>query len=173
MEILDFDKPYIISVNTLILQMVRKENRIKTLIIERGKQLIHPRRSIHLIRASCLHYGTTLDVATHSAKQILNNRQKVPIVVAVDHGIPLIMIPTLAADAEHNTWISFHAIMNFRPCEAGYTIIELTNNYIIRVQTSETTVQRQIALAYLLQKDYQNKFVQFNRPWIQTPTPTN
>ncbi len=168
MQILNPDKPYIITTNTLILQTVRKENRLNTLIIEKDKQFLHPRKSIHLVRSSCHHYGTTLKVATNFAREILNSRHKVPIVIAVDHGIPLIMIPTLSATSEQNIWIAFHAITNFRPCEAGYTMIELTNNYRIKIQTSETTIQRQIALAYLLQRAYQNKFVQLNGPWIHT-----
>lgn len=169
MKILKPDKPYIVSTNTLILQTVRKESRLQTLIIEKDGTFLHPRRSLHLIRASCHHYGTTLEVATNFAKKVLNDRHKVPIVIAVDHGIPLIMIPTLSASSEQNIWIAFHAIINFRPGEAGYTIIELTNNYIIKIQTSEATIQRQIALAYLLQRDYRSKFFHMNTSWAQNP----
>lgn len=169
MKILNYDKPYIVSTNTLILQTVRQESRLQTLIIEKDETFIHPRRSLHLIRASCHHYGTTLEVVTNFAKKVLNDRHKVPIVIAVDHGIPLIMIPTLSASSEQNIWIAFHAITDFRSSESGYTVIRLTNNYIIKIQTSEATIQRQIALAYLLQRDYQNKFVQINGAWTQAP----
>lgn len=169
MKILNYDKPYIVSTNTLILQTVRQESRLQTLIIEKDDTFIHPRRSLHLIRASCQHYGTTLEVATNFAKKVLNDRHKVPIVIAVDHGIPLIMIPTLSASSEQNIWIAFHAITDFKPGESGYTVIRLTNNYVIKIQTSEATIQRQIALAYLLQRDYQNKFIQINGSWTQAP----
>lgn len=168
---IESNKPYIISANTLCLQTKRKENRIQTLVVDKDKTFLHPRRPLHLIRSSCHHYNTTLEVVTRFAKKILNDRHKVPIAIAVDHGIPLIMIPTLAASSEQNIWIAFHAIKNFRPSEAGFTVIELTDNYHLKIQTSEATIQRQIALAYLLQREYQSKFFQFNRTWIYTPTP--
>lgn len=170
MKISKPEVPYIISTNTLILQTVRKESSLKTLVIERDKQFIHPRKAIHLIRASCRYYGTSFEVATSTAKKILNNRQKVPIVVAFDHGIPIIMIPTLSSSSEQNIWIALHAITNFRSDREGFTTIELTNNYKIKLESSETTIQRQIALAYLLQRDYQAKYIHFNGPWLHTPS---
>ncbi|AOV08538.1 competence protein ComK [Sporosarcina ureilytica] len=166
MQIIKPDVPYIISTNTLVLQTIRKESRLMTLIMEKDNQFTHPRKALHLIRASCRHYGTSLKVATHNAKNILNNRHKVPIVVAFDHGTPLIMIPTLSTASEQNIWIAFHAIVNIKPEGAGCTIIELTNQHFIKVDSSETTIQRQIALAYLLQRDYKQKFSQFGGAWI-------
>lgn len=170
MKLIEPNAPYIISINTLILQTVRKENSLNTLVIERDKQFTHPRKALHLIRASCRHYGTSLKLATNTAKNVLNNRQKVPIVIAFDRGIPLIMIPTLSATSDQNTWIAFHAITNYHADEDGYTMIELANHYTVKIASSEATIQRQIALAYLLQRDYQSKFYQFNGAWLHSPT---
>ncbi len=156
---------YVISTNTLILQTVRKENFLQTLIIERDKQFVHPRKVMHLIRASCRYYGSSFEVATKNAKKILNNRQKIPIVVAYDHSFPIIMIPTLASSSDQNIWIALHAITNFSTDKQGNTIIHLTNQYKVKLESSEMTVQRQIALAYLLQRDYQEKYNQFNNLW--------
>lgn len=169
MKILEPDTPYIINTNTLILQTVRKENSLNTLIIEREKQFLHPKKALHLIRSSCRHYGTSLELATNTAKVVLSNRHKVPIVVAFDHGIPLIMIPTLSPTSEHNIWIALHAITNFNATKDGFTTIELTNHYTVKIAISEATIHRQIALGYLLQRDYQTKFFQFNAGRLHMP----
>lgn len=168
MQIIKPEVPYVISTNTLILQTIRKENCLQTLVIERDKQFIHPRKAMHLIRASCRYYGTSFEVATNTAKKVLNNRQKVPIVVAYDHGIPIIMIPTLSSSSDQNIWIALHAITNFSSTKKGRTTINLINQYTINIESSETTIQRQIALAYLLQRDYQAKYIHFNGPWFHS-----
>lgn len=170
LKIIEPEVPYIISTNTLILQTTRNENSLCTLIIERDEKFIHPRKVLHLIRASCRHYGTSFKMATSTAKSILNNRHKVPIVIAFDRGTPLIMIPTLSATSEQNIWIAFHAITNFFATGDNCTTIELANRYTVKLSSSETTIQRQIALAHLLQKDYQMKFYQFNGAWLHKPT---
>lgn len=166
MQIIKPDVPYIISTNTLVLKTIRKESRLMTLIMENDSQFTHPRKSLHLIRASCHHYGTSFKVATYNAKKILNNRHKVPIVVAFDHGFPLIMMPTLSTDSEQNVWIAFHAIVNIKPEGAVCTTIELTNKHFIIVDSSETTIRRQMTLAYILQRAYQQNFSQFRGTWI-------
>ena len=160
------DLPYIISTSTLVLQTIRKKNGTETLITENDRTFTHPRKSTHIIRAACQHYGSSFKVATSHAKRILFNRHKVPILIAFDRGIPLIMIPTMSATSEQNIWIAFHAIVNFKAGEFGHTVIHLINNESIRVNASEATIQRQIALAYILQLDYQNKFSHLNGSWF-------
>lgn len=166
LQMLNPKSPFIISTSTFVLRTIHKENKIKTLIIEGDRTFTHPRKSMHLIRAACQHYGTSFNVATRHAKRILNNRHKVPILIAFDRGIPLIMIPTMSSASEQNIWISFHAIVNFKSDETGNTIIYLLNNHSIHVNVSETTIQRQIALAHILQLDYQNKFSHLNGNWF-------
>ena len=157
---------FVISTSTFVLQTIRKENSLKTQIIEGDHTFIHPRKSMHLIRAACQHYGTSLKVATSHARRILNNRHKVPILVAFDRGIPLIMIPTMSSTSEQNIWISFHSIVNYKADELGNTIIYLMNNHSITVNVSESTIQRQVSLAHILQLDYQNKFNHFDGGWF-------
>lgn len=161
---------YVISTNTLILQTVRKESSLQTLIIEREQQFIHPRKVMHLIRASCRHYRTSFEVATKISRKVLDNRQKVPIVVAFDQGIPITMIPTTSTASEQNMWIALHAIAGFTSDRNGFTTIKLINHLSIKVEISESILNRQITLAYLLQRDYRAKYVHFNGPWINKPT---
>lgn len=170
MKIIQPEVPYVISSNTLILQTVRKESSLRTLVIERDRQFIHHRKAIHLIRASCRYFGTSLELATSSAKSVLNNRQKVPIIVAFDHNVPIIMIPTLSTSSEQNIWIGLHAIKSFTCDHKGHTVIELTNHLKVKLELSETTIQRQITLAYLLLRDYQEKHIRFNGTWLRTPS---
>lgn len=156
--------PYIISIDTLVFKTHYQDDLRKTLIIEKDKKFLHAQQPIHLIRASCNYYRTTLEIITDSAKKVLNNRRKVPVLLSATYGVPLILIPTLSASSEHNIWITFHAISNFKAAEPGYTIIELINKTTIKIQTSESVIRRQVALAYLIQLDYHRRFSQFYIP---------
>lgn len=158
--------PYVISTSTFVLQTVQKESSLKTLIVEGDRTFIHPRKPLHLIRAACKHYGTSYSVAKNHARYILHKQHKVPILIAFDHGIPLIMIPTMSPTSEQNVWIAFHSIVNFKADERGNTIIDLMNNRSITVNISQATMQRQLALAYILQLDYKNKFSHLNGGWF-------
>ena len=166
LQISNSQSSFIISTSTFVLRTIQKNNSVKTLIIEGDQTFIHPRKSMHLIRSACRHYGTSLTVATSHAKRILSNRHKVPILIAFDRGIPLIMIPTMSPNSEQNIWIAFHSIVNFKADELGNTIIYLLNNHSIHVNVSVSTIQRQIALAHILQLDYQEKYSHLNGHWL-------
>lgn len=171
MQILETNKPYIISIDTLLFKTHYQGDLRKTLIIEKDYKFVYAQKPMHLIRSSCSYYSTTLDVITGFAKKVLHNRQKVPVLLSATYGVPLILIPTLSASSEHNIWIAFHAISNFRPAEPGYTIIELTNHETIKIQVSESTIRRQVSLAYILQLDYQRRFSHFHNPRIMNKPP--
>ena len=136
------------------------------MIIEADGTFIYPQKSTHLVRAACKHYGTTFNVATSHAKRILDKRSKVPILIAFDGGIPLIMIPTMAPDSLQNIWIAYHSIIHYKADEVGNTIIKLVNNQSITVNASVTTIQRQLSLAHILQLDYRNKYKHLNGGWF-------
>lgn len=171
MQILEKNQPYIISSETLVFKTHYQGERRKTLIIEKDKKFLYAQQPMHLIRASCNYYSTTLEVITSFAKKVLNNRQKVPVLLSATYGVPLILIPTLSASSDHNIWIAFHAISNFKSNEPGYTIIELSNNQTIKIQVSESIIRRQISLAYLLQLDYHRRFSHFYSPGLMNKTP--
>lgn len=162
-QIMDPESRYVISTSTFVLKTIQKESSRKTLIIDNDRTFIHPRKSLHLVRAACEHYGTSYRIATKHARQILSFRHKVPLLIAFDRNIPLIMIPTMSPSSSQNTWIAFHAIVNFKADEMGNTIIYLLNNQSILVNVSETTIQRQVALAHILQLEYKDKFSNFSR----------
>ena len=152
---------YIVSFNTFVLQPVLKEDRMTTGVIERDRLVTVPRKPVHIIRKSCLYYGKSFQTATNSSKLILNKSHKVPIVVAHDFGTPLIFIPTMSATSEHNVWISLHAIENLKGDNMGCTIY-FGNDYSIKVNVSEATINRQYTLGSLLQKNFQKKQRQLN-----------
>lgn len=158
--------PYIFSTSTFVLQAIRSESGIKTLITEEEGTFTLYKKPMHLIRAACHYYGTSFKVATNHAKRILYNRHKVPILIAFDQGFPLIMIPTMSSTSEQNVWIAFHAIKNFKGDKYGHTNVQLINNQSIRINVSEATFQRQLSLAYILQLDYQKRFSHLNGPWF-------
>lgn len=165
------DLPYILSASTLVLQSTRDGSGTKTLVIEEDRTFTLSKKPMHLIRAACHHYGTSLKVATNHAKHLLYNRHKVPILIAFNHGFPLIMIPTMSATSEQNIWIALHAIKNYKGDKFGHTTIQLINNQFIRINASEATIQRQLSLAYILQLDYQNRFSHLNGPWFSPRRP--
>lgn len=169
MHIRESEKSFIISTKTLVLKTTRNEHRIKTYVIEDEKQFILPRKPLHIIRSTCRYYGTSLTAVTQGAREILNDRHKVPIIVGVDRGFPLILIPTLSPRADDNIWISFHAIVRFKAIKAGYTEILLSNGLFLQVPVSEPIIQRQIALAHLLQVNYQRKFFKTYGNFLHRP----
>jgi len=139
-----------------------KENRMTTQIIERDQILTIPRKSLHIVRKSCQYYENSLDAAKNSSKLILHKSHKLPIVVAHDFGLPLILIPTMSFDSEHNVLIALHAIENFQGDSMGCTIY-LENNYSIKVNVSEATIYRQYSLGTIIEKNFHKKQRQLSR----------
>lgn len=154
--------PYIISFDTFMLQPVIKDNKMTTRIVERSKELTSPRKPLHLVRRSCHYYGNSYKSATNSAKLILSKSHKIPIVIAHDFGKPLVFLPTMSPNSEHNIWISLHAIDNVKANKMGCTIF-LENKSSFKVNVSEATIHRQHTLGSVLKKKYQKKFRQLNR----------
>lgn len=162
LQISTVNQNFIISSTTLALQTIQTEHRIKTLVYERNERIMHPRKPLHIVRGSCHFYGTSYQVTTANAKKFLANRKKTPIVLAFEHGIPIVLIPTHAASSLLNTWICLHGIKNIKAANEVETIIQLTNNQTITVFASEASISRQIALAYLLKREYTERFQQFS-----------
>lgn len=152
---------YLISLDTLALEPFRTENGMGTRIIEKGEIFTIPQKPIHSIRKSCSHYGHSFKSAVNSAKQFLENRHKVPIVLAYDFGKPLVFIPTMSPTSDHTIWIALHAIANIEPHEMG-CIVHLKNNYSIIVNVSESTIFRQHSLGTILETEYKKRYKQLN-----------
>ena len=154
--------PYLISLDTFVLEPFPMDNKPGTRVLERTKEFIIPHKPIHTVRKSCLHYGNSLKSATNTAKIFLNHRQKVPIVIAYDHGRPLVFLPTMSANSEHNVWIALHAISNYKTTKKGWCMIYLDYNLSIEVNVSQITFDRQYTLGALLEKEYKRKYGRLN-----------
>lgn len=158
------NSPYYFSANTFVLISEKGVDGKRTRIIEHDQTLTHARNSLYLLKNACKHYGSSLEVATRHARHVLSNRHKVPVLFAVDHGFPLIMIPTMSANSDENIWIALHAIKNFRPGKSGSTIIQLENDTEITVNASEATMFRQFSLAQILRLHYLMRYKHLNIP---------
>jgi len=147
---------YIVSFDTFAIQPFIKENKMMSRVIERNQVLFLPRKPFHTISKSCTYYGKSFKTAINSSKYILHKRHKLPFIIAHDHGLPLIFLPTMSPTSEHNIWIALHAIENFKGDNMGCTIY-LANDYSIDVNVSEGTIQRQYALGQLLKINFLKK----------------
>lgn len=163
------NSPYYCSELTLALIPEPGENGMKTKIIESDRTFIHCRKSSHLLTATCKYFGSTIAVAQRHARYVLNNRQKLPILFAMNHGDPLIIIPTMSANSDQTIWIALHAIKNIYPGKAGTSLIQLTNDMTILVNASESTMFRQFSLAQILKLDYLARFQHLNTNGFSRP----
>lgn len=154
--------PYYISFDTFLLQPIVSENKIGSLIIERHQELTVTRKPLHLISRSCHHYGNSFKGAVNNSKLLLKKSHKVPIVIAYDLGQPLVYLPTMSPLSEHNVWIALHAIENIYADNMG-AIVQLENQYTIKIDVSEATIYRQYTLGHMLMKKYQSKFKELHR----------
>ncbi len=152
---------HVISYKTLVLKPHYSENRLFTLVYEGNQVFTVPWKPLHSIYRSCRHYGTSYKSARNNALTFLHYRQKLPIVVAYDNGLPLVAIPMMSPEVDGNTWIMLHAIINFEKTKYG-CLIHLKYNQSIEVEVSAATVQRQIALATILHNECINRFQRIN-----------
>lgn len=152
---------HIVSLKTLVLEPVPTELGLETRIIEMDKVLTSSKTPLHNIRNSCLHYGHSFQNAVDSSKKFLNKRHKLPIVIAFNHGSPIIFFPTLSPKAADNVWIALHAVSNIQSIKNG-CIIHLINGDNIKLNVASTTIYRQIALGNCLDKEHVRRFKNFS-----------
>lgn len=149
---------YTISFDTFVLQPVTNGNgrSQSTHIIEKDQFLQVPQSPFHIIKKACIDYNTTYETTRKSSKLFLYKNHKLPIFITQVFGVPLIYLPTMSADSEHNSWIALHAIRNFKGNATGCTIY-LINGLEIKIDVSENTFNRQYSLATLLQNNFYEK----------------
>lgn len=152
---------HVISHETLVLEPFFSESRLGTKIYEGNQTFIVPVKPLHCVFRSCRHYGGSFKSASNNSKLILHNRQKLPIVVTYGGGLPLVAIPMMSPKSNQNTWILFHAIVNYEATENG-CLIHLKYNKSIELTVSLATVQRQISLATVLHTECINRFQRIN-----------
>ena len=152
---------HVISYKSLVLEPFYFESRLGTRIYEGDQIFTVPWKPLHSVFRSCRHYGTSYKSARNNAMTFLHNRHKLPIVVAYDNGLPLVAIPMMSPKSDLNTWVLFHAIINFEETGNG-CLIYLKYNKSIELDVSLATLQRQISLATVLYTDCINRFQRIN-----------
>ena len=152
---------YVISYKTLVLEPFSYENRLGTRVFEGNQIFTVPSKPLHNVYKSCRHYGTSYKSALNNSRAFLHNRQKLPIVIAYDNGMPLLAIPMMSPKCDQNTWILYHAIVNYEATENG-CLVHLKYNKSIELIVSLATVQRQISLATVLHSECINRFQRIN-----------
>ena len=162
---------YLITFETFLLQPVIEGNKKSTLVIERNQDFILPVMPSYIVKKSCKYHGRSLENAILASKQIFGNRHKLPIIIVHHSGMPLIFLPTMASTSIHTIWIALHAISNIIPHKTG-CIICLENDLEIKTNVSATTMERQISLGNLLQKDFLKKQRSLNRNSFYGPYDT-
>lgn len=154
MNLIEFEPRYYLSFDTLMLQPKMEGNKIFTKVIERNRIVTVPKKSIHIITASCTFYGSSYMTTMNTAKRLFgDHKQKAPFLLANAFGIPFIFIPTLSPSSDQNVWISYHAI-DFYEEDGHGTSVTLENGEKYYIDISVTTMNRQYALAKLLERDF-------------------
>lgn len=144
------EKPFLVSFDTAVLQPVVINNKVFTKATSySGETKIIGKRPYDIVRSSCSHYGSNIQLSTKLSKQAIGNYLKLPILIAYDYGNPCILLPILSPKSDLNVWFSLGAIESFYPSEGGSTIV-LTNGQTIQVPSSPHTISRQVGFANLL-----------------------
>ncbi|MFS0688554.1 competence protein ComK [Sporosarcina sp. 179-K 8C2 HS] len=150
----EFEPRYYISHDTLMLQPKEEGNKIFTRVIERDKIVIVPKKPLHIMTGSCTYYGSSYATVMSTARRLFgDNKQKAPFLLANAFGIPFIFIPTLSPSADQNVWLSYHAI-DFYEADGLGTSVTLENGKKYKLDISVPTMNRQYALAKLLERDF-------------------
>lgn len=163
MDLTEFEPRYHISFDTLMLQPKGEGTKTFTRVIERNRTLTVPKKSIHIVTSSCAFFGSSYTTVMNTSRRLFgDNKQKAPFLLANGFGIPFIFIPTLSPLSNQNVWISYHAI-DFYEADGLGTSITLENGKKYKLDISETTMNRQYALAKLLERDYMKRQRSYDR----------
>jgi len=153
-------KPYVISLNTLVLEPIFTKYGMQTKVLESERTLTFAQSPLHNIKSSCRHYGHSFENAVDGSKRFLRKLQKPPIVIAFNYGSPITFFPTLSPSAPDNVWIALHAVSNIRR-EENACKIDLTNGTTLSVRVSSATIYRQTSLGNILEKEHIRKYKNF------------
>ncbi|WP_313893011.1 competence protein ComK [Psychrobacillus sp.] len=150
MSIQTEDKFFIISFETAVLQPIQMNNKTFTKVTKfSGESLVIGKKPYDIVRQSCSYYGSSFQQSVKLSREAIGKYHKLPAVIAHDYGNPCILIPTLSPKSDLNVWFSLKAIQSFHPSKDGCSII-LTNGQTLDVNSSTTTISRQIGFANIL-----------------------
>lgn len=166
----EFEPRYHLSFDTLMLQPKLEGTKIFTKVIEQTRTLTVPKKPIHIVTSSCDFYGSSYTTAMSTSRRLFgDHKQKAPFLLATAFGIPFIFIPTLSPSSDQNVWISYHAI-DFYETDGLGTSITLENGQKYKLDISVPTMNRQYALAKLLERDFLKRQRNFRTSLLFPPT---
>lgn len=146
-----------------MLQPKEEGNKIFTRVIERNRTVTVPKKPIHIVNGSCTFYGSSYTTVMNTSKRLFgDNKQKAPFLLANSFGIPFIFIPTLSPFSDQNVWLSYHAI-DFYKTDGFGTSVTLENGKKYKLDISVPTMNRQYALAKLLERNFMKRQRNYDR----------
>ncbi len=152
-----------------MLQPKLEGNKIFTKVIERNRTLTVSKKPIHIVTGSCDFYGSSYTTVMSTSRRLFgDHKQKAPFLLANAFGIPFIFIPTLSPLSDQNVWISYHAI-DFYETDGLGTSIMLENGQTYKLDISIPTMNRQYALAKLLERDFLKRQRNFHASFLFPP----
>ncbi|MFA1822480.1 competence protein ComK [Virgibacillus oceani] len=107
----------------------------RSLILEGNKERYSIHKPEHIIKNSCLIYGTNLDGGKQAVKDILNSSSKLPISIVPEGW--LLMLPTASMKNRDCVYIAYHHI-NFYEQRDDKTYIAFHDGTGIYVNISES-----------------------------------
>lgn len=127
-----------------------------------------------LVKNTCDFCGTSIGKAIKDAQELVGPYHKIPIIVDNIKGEPFVLIPLMSPRSPLNTWISLHTIVMHKKSSVtnGFTDIHFVNGEIITVNSSFTTLNRQLVLAnalrvaYLKRIEDRHEFLTYRSPSI-------
>ena len=156
------DSNYYISFDTFSLKPVIKDYKIHTEIIERNADFSVAKTPGQIVKKSCEYYGGSLQQATNYSRLVIKKKQKLPIIVAHDFGMPFVFLPTMSPSSALTVWIALHAIDNIESTKLGSRVF-LENGQFIDINVAATTMYRQCTYGLIMQKDFLKKQRHLNR----------
>lgn len=144
---------YFISHNTYMIESIIHENKLYSRIYDKTGEFIVKQKPISLIRNACHLMGSSYKGSRELSKRFFGNRkQKLPILITQDFGVPCIFFPLLSPLSKNNVWVSLNSIINIRKDTDNTTIITLKNEKEIKLNVSHTSFSIQYVDSSMYQK---------------------
>lgn len=101
-------KEYFINNNTIAL--IKKDD--KTIIFENNKKLIINNKLKKILNNNCIYNGSTLEGRIIAAREMLNLKYKVPIIISNSKTNELIFMPIYSLRSNNSFYININKILN-------------------------------------------------------------
>lgn len=136
-----------------MIESVTHENKLVSRIYDKTGEFIIEQPPIRLIRKSCHLMGSSYKGSRELSKRFFGNRrQKLPILISQDFGIPCIFFPIFSPTSDNNIWVSLNSIINIKKDSNNCTIITLKDHREIKLNVSHTSFSLQYVDSSMYQK---------------------